>query len=75
MILEPMYVNKTASKDWPEADGIVMFKMLVLKQWHCLSDPNLRSSVLIASLSGVFLAFLIISRQHYCLVIHKENYR
>lgn len=40
-ILESMYVNKTASGGRPEADVIVMFKMLVLQQWHGLSDPEL----------------------------------
>lgn len=41
LILEPMYVNKTASGGRPEADVILMFKMLVLQQWHGLSDPEL----------------------------------
>lgn len=41
LILEPMYVNKTASGGRPEADVILMFKMLVLQQCHGLSDPEL----------------------------------
>ena len=40
-ILESMYNNKTASGDRPEADVIVMFKMLVLQQWHGLSGAEL----------------------------------
>ncbi|WP_321428544.1 IS5 family transposase [uncultured Methanolobus sp.] len=40
-ILESMYKNRTASGGRPEADVIVMFKMLVLQQWHGLSDPEL----------------------------------
>lgn len=40
-ILESMYINKTSSGGRPEADVIVMFKMLVLQQWHGLSDPEL----------------------------------
>lgn len=40
-ILESMYMNKTSSGGRPEADVIVMFKMLVLQQWHGLSDPEL----------------------------------
>lgn len=39
--LESMYINKTSSGGRPEADVIVMFKMLVLQQWHGLSDPEL----------------------------------
>jgi Transposase and inactivated derivatives, IS5 family len=41
LILEPMYLNKTASGGRPEADVILMFKMLVLQQWHGLSDLDL----------------------------------
>lgn len=40
-ILESMYMNKTSSGGRPESDVIVMFKMLVLQQWHGLSDPEL----------------------------------
>jgi IS5 family transposase len=40
-ILESMYHNRTASGGRPEADVIVMFKMLVLQQWHGLSDAEL----------------------------------
>lgn len=40
-ILESMYNNRTASGGRPEADAIDMFKMLVLQQWHGLSDPEL----------------------------------
>ncbi|AFV22246.1 transposase [Methanolobus psychrophilus R15] len=36
-----MYKNRTASGGRPEADVIVMFKMLVLQQWHGLSDAEL----------------------------------
>jgi len=40
-ILESMYTNKTSSGGRPQVDVIVMFKMLVLQQWHGLSDPEL----------------------------------
>jgi IS5 family transposase len=40
-ILASMYNNRTASGGRPEADVIVMFKMLVLQQWHGLSDAEL----------------------------------
>ncbi|MDI3486660.1 MAG: transposase, family [Methanolobus sp.] len=40
-ILESMYNNRTASDRRPEADVIVMFKMLVLQQWHGLYDAEL----------------------------------
>jgi transposase, IS5 family len=36
VILESMYSNKTVSGGRPETDVIVMFKMLVLQQWHGL---------------------------------------
>jgi len=36
-----MYSNKTASGGRPETDDILVFKMLVLQQWHGLSDPEL----------------------------------
>ncbi|WP_407354946.1 IS5 family transposase [Methanolobus sp. WCC5] len=40
-ILESMYKNRTGSGGRPEADVVVMFKMLVLQQWHGLSDAEL----------------------------------
>ncbi|TQD25023.1 IS5 family transposase [Methanolobus vulcani] len=40
-ILESMYKNRTASGGRPEADVLVMLKMLVLQQWHGLSDAEL----------------------------------
>ncbi len=36
-----MYINKTVSGGRPGTDVIVMFKMLVLQQWHRLSDFEL----------------------------------
>jgi IS5 family transposase len=36
-----MYKNITASGGRPEADVVVMFKILVLQHWHGLSDPEL----------------------------------
>ncbi len=41
IILELMYINKTVSGGRPETDVIVIFKMLVLQQWHGLSDFEL----------------------------------
>ena len=40
-ILESMYKNRTGSGGRLEADVVVMFKMLVLQQWHGLSDAEL----------------------------------
>jgi transposase, IS5 family len=37
IILDSMYINKTVSGGRPETDVIMMFKMLVLQQWHELS--------------------------------------
>ncbi len=36
-----MYINKSFPGGRPETDVIVMFKMLVLQQWHVLSDFEL----------------------------------
>ena len=36
-----MYINKTVSGGRPETDVIARFKMLVLQQWHWLSDFEL----------------------------------
>ncbi|ADI75082.1 transposase IS4 family protein (plasmid) [Methanohalobium evestigatum Z-7303] len=40
-ILESMYTNRSASGGRPEADVIVMLKMLILQQWHGLSDQEI----------------------------------
>jgi IS5 family transposase len=40
-ILESMYNNRTISGGRPETDVLVMLKMLVLQQWHGLSDAEL----------------------------------
>jgi len=39
-ILELMYINRTDKGGRPESDVVMMFKMLVLHQWHGLSDPR-----------------------------------
>ena len=36
-----LYSNKTVKGVRPNLDGILMIKMLVLQQWHGLSDPEL----------------------------------
>jgi len=36
-----MYNNKIEADGRPNNDEIVMLKMLVLQQWHGLSDPEL----------------------------------
>ena len=41
LILESMYTNRSASGGRPEADVIVMLKMLILQQWHGLSDQEI----------------------------------
>ncbi len=40
-IIKNMYNNKTEIGGRPNLDEIVMVKMLVLQQWHELSDPEI----------------------------------
>ena len=40
-IINEMYNNKTESGGRPNIDEIVMLKMLVLQQWHGLSDSEM----------------------------------
>lgn len=40
-IIDEMYNNKTELGGRPNNDAIVMLKMIVLQQWHGLSDPEL----------------------------------
>lgn len=56
-ILESMYINRTASGGRPEADVIVMFKMLVLQQWHGLSDAELEKQCIDRISFRKFLGF------------------
>lgn len=56
-ILESMYTNKTASGGRPETDVIVMFKMLVLQQWHGLSDAELERQCIDRISFRKFLSF------------------
>ena len=56
-ILESMYHNRTASGGRPEADVIVMFKMLVLQQWHGLSDAELERQCIDRISFRKFLSF------------------
>ena len=44
-IIGSMYNNKTERGGHPNIDEIVMFKMLVLQEWHGLSDPELERQV------------------------------
>ena len=39
-VISGMYNNKTQAGGRPNNDEIVMLKMLVLQQWHGLSDPD-----------------------------------
>jgi IS5 family transposase len=56
-ILELMYINRTASCGRPEADVIVMFKMLVLQPWHSLSDAELEKQCIDRISFWKFLGF------------------
>ena len=38
-----MYNNKTELGGRPNNDAIVMLKMIVLQQWHRLSNPELEN--------------------------------
>ena len=44
-IIGNMYKNNTEKGGRPNIDEIVMFKLLVLQQWHGLSDPELERQV------------------------------
>jgi IS5 family transposase len=57
IILESIYSNKTVSGGRPETDVIVMFKMLVLQQWHGLSDPELEKQCIDRISFRKFLGF------------------
>ncbi len=53
-----MYINKTVSGGRPETDVIVMFKMLVLQQWHGISDFELEKQCIDRISFRKFLGFL-----------------
>jgi len=57
IILESMYSNKTVSGGKPETDVIVVFKMLVLQQWHGLSDHELEKQCIDRISFRKFLGF------------------
>lgn len=44
-LLRGLYTNKKGKGGRPNIDEIVMIKMLVLQQWHGLSDPELERQV------------------------------
>ena len=44
-IVGEMYDNKSARGGRPNIDEVVMVKLLVLQQWHGLSDPELETQV------------------------------
>jgi IS5 family transposase len=44
-IIGSMYHNKTEKGGRPNNDELVMYKMLVLQEWHGLSDPELERQV------------------------------
>ena len=44
-IIAPMYRNKTSRGGRPNVDEVVMVKLLVLRQWYGLSDPELERQV------------------------------
>jgi IS5 family transposase len=44
-IVGDMYVNKSVRGGRPNIDEVVMVKLLVLQQWHGLSDPELEKQV------------------------------
>lgn len=62
IILETMYLNKSVSGGRPETDVIVMFKMLVLQQWHGLSDAELEKQCIDRISFRNFLDFQITFR-------------
>jgi len=44
-IVIDLFCNKTEKCGRPNIDEVVMIKMLVLQQWHGLSDPELERQV------------------------------
>ncbi len=52
-----MYINKTVSEGRSETDVVVMFKMLVLQQWHRLSDFKLEKQCIDRISFRKFLVF------------------
>ncbi len=52
-----MYDNRSERGGMPNIDEVEMIKLLVLQQWHGLSDPSSRSRRQTGSRSGSFLDF------------------
>ncbi len=44
-IVRDMYANKSRRGGRPNMDEVVMIKLLVLQEWHGLSDPELERQV------------------------------
>ena len=44
-IITPMYHNMTPRGGGPNVDEVMMMKLLVLRQWYGLSDPELERQV------------------------------
>jgi IS5 family transposase len=44
-IVKDMYDNKTEKGERPNIDEIIMIKILVLQDWHGLSDPELERQI------------------------------
>jgi IS5 family transposase len=56
-IIGELYNNKTEKGGRPNIDEVVMVKMLVLQQWHGLSDPELERQVVDRISFRKFLGF------------------
>lgn len=56
-IIADMYTNKSKKGGRPNTDEIVMIKLLVLQEWHGLSDPELERQVTDRISFGKFLGF------------------
>ena len=44
-IVKDMYDNKTEKGGRPNIDEIIMIKILILQEWHGLSDPELERQI------------------------------
>jgi len=44
-IVQNMYDNKTEKGGRPNIDEIIMIKILILQEWHGLSDPELERQI------------------------------
>ena len=57
LIIAGMYKNKTSRGGRPNIDEILMIKILILQEWHGLSDPELERQITDRISFSKFLGF------------------